>query len=163
MATESSRKMSKKTISFSGGSVQLYVIDEITFSDVPDRGQETTMTFYNDEDGGDREVHVVTVRATSGDQNATIDVERIDMFKTLDVPDRGQEEQFRPDNVTGEDTKPPRFVSHDKTHIFRAKNKDNADVWLDVERIDKITFYDVPARGQQTTYELDLDAWKEDE
>ncbi len=162
MPIETARKMRKKRITNPDNSsqyVDVPVIEEITFIDATERGQEYRFTF-NNEEGGEREVHVDTV-VDPQNQAHSIKVERIDKFTVHDLIERGQETQYSPDNVTGGDTIPPHFVSHQKTHVKRITN---GSYYIDTERIDEIWFTDNTDRAQETKFTLNGDeAWDVEE
>src|SRR5262249_49599869 len=132
MASETDRQTGVKKIPIPGLStneddnddlkVKVPCIMKITFADLVRKGQETTFTHDNSENG-DREVHTDQVKSVDEDGNENgdefMEVERIDKWKTTDTVRKGQETQFSPDNVTGNDTKPPSFTTHQKTQVIR--------------------------------------------
>lgn len=157
MPDESARRTSQKRIYNPGDVTQFVdipVIDFIAFIDPEDRHQETQYTFLNNDETADRDVHAVRVENPS-DATQYVMVERIDKFKVSDASDRHWETQHSPDNVTGEETTPKHFRSHDKTHVKRIYGTDaNSGCYVDVERIDEISFTDASDRYQETKYFL---------
>lgn len=156
MPTENGRTTSTKRIYNPNNAAQFVdipVIDSITFVDPQDRYQETQYTFLNDETG-DRDVHVVRVENTT-DPSQYVMVERIDALKVLDPSDRHWETHILPDNVSGEETSPPHFRSHTRTHVKRIFGTGaNANCYIDTERIDEIRVTDPQDRYQETFYTL---------
>lgn len=155
MPTETSRLVATKRITNPEDESQFVdvpVLTSVTFVDPHDRYQEIQMTFLNDETG-DRTVHVKRVY-NSNDTGDYVDVERIEKFSVIDPHSRYQESEYELDNVTGDDTTPPRLTTHLKTHIFRITNPDNTDCWVDMERIDQLALLDPHNRYQETIYEL---------
>jgi hypothetical protein len=157
MAQEGSRTTSKKRIYNPDDNLQFVdipVIDLISFLDPFDRYQETQHAYSNNDDTGARTVHEVTVTSTTTPPDH-VKVERIDVLKVIDPLDRYQETQFSIDNVTGEDSTPPHFTSHLKTHVKRIHGVGvNKACYIDVERIDKLQVIDASDRYQESIYEL---------
>jgi hypothetical protein len=170
MPVEGGRTTKRKKVMLpSGEEIYIPVITQISFIDAIDRGQETQHTIDNSLDSN-RIVHVDQVFATPVDKDGTaigdpaqqdtpLYVERIDVWKSLDVVDRGQESEFSIDNRTGNDTAPPRFTNHQKTHVYRyfqdPENPDDNGTWIDAELIDQIAVVDPADRAQETIYALE--------
>src|SRR5215472_3026193 len=117
MAGEAGRIIKRKNVQ----GIDIPVITQITFNDVPERGQDTQFTIDNTS-AADRTVRVASIiddKTTdeSGGGNGLLDVERIDQFKVLDDPSRGQESFFQPDSKTVQEPPdaPPYFITHTKT------------------------------------------------
>jgi hypothetical protein len=173
MATESGRVYKRKRIKLpTGDHVDFPVIAQISFLDVPERGQETQYTLDNTTDS-DRTVRVASIPGggdptdesggggSNGDTSKTLQVERIDRFKLLDTPDRGRETFPEPDNKTIKEPPdaPPYFTTHEKTHIIKVLKREdddseNKNVWIKTELIDNCSFVDIPERGQETQFTL---------
>jgi hypothetical protein len=156
MADEGARVIKRKKIKLPGGdTVDVPVIVQITFLDVPERGQETQFTFDNTHTA-DRNVHVASIlddgRTDEEGNQDGLKVERIDRFRVLDAPDRGRETFPEPDNrtVAQPPDAPPYFTTHEKTHIVRYLNTPDDGNYIDSELIDQINFIDAPERGQES-------------
>ncbi len=140
--------------------VDIPIIDRISFTDPFDRYQETQHTILNNETGN-RDTHVVDVISTDTPPDHVM-VERIDVYKVVDPFERYQETQMQIDNVTGEETSPPHFTSHLKTHLKRVNGTgDNSTCYIDVERIDQLRVTDPFERYQETIYELS--SWEDEQ
>lgn len=172
MADETARIIKRKRIKLPDGSTcDIPVISQITFADPLDRGQDTQFTLDNSTDS-DRDVHVASIigggqtdetgnGGPSGDPKQTLQVERVDLFRVLDAPDRGQEGFHAPDSktVAQPPDAPPYFTTHAKTHIVKyiARNDDDTEdssIWIKSELIDHWSFVDAPERGQETQWTL---------
>jgi hypothetical protein len=171
MANEGARIIKRKRIKLpNGDTVDLPVISQITFNDVPERGQDTQYTFDNSTDA-DRDMHIAFIPGngqptdetgdSTPDSSAALQVERIDRFRLLDSPDRGQETFPEPDSktVAQPPDAPPYFTTHAKTHIVKyvKRNDDDTEddnIFIKSELIDQINFLDAPERGQETFYTL---------
>lgn len=158
MPDEGSRTTARKRITLpnDGGTVDVPVITKIAFIDPYERYQETEHTIDNSGESL-RLTHVDPVYpVTNGvaDTSQALFVERVDKWPVFDALERGQETIVEFDNVTGNDTLPPSFISHLKTHVVRYKNASNPDIWIDSELIDSFTIVDPYQRYQETTYVL---------
>lgn len=104
-----------------------------------------------------RTVHVDALHPTDDlgnqDTSQTLQVERVDVWPTLDALDRYQETEVSLDNVTGRETAPPHFTTHLHTHVFRYINPDTGD-WIEVEQIDELAIIDPQDRYQETSLTL---------
>jgi hypothetical protein len=143
-------------------SVPVPCITEITFVDPVRRNQETRFVHDNGHES-DRTVHVDEIQAADSNRqtigNQKMQVERIDKWKTNDPVRRQQDTEFLPDNITGSDTLPPSFITHQKTHVVRhykdPDNPDDGDAWIDVEWIDEYVDIDPVRRNQERAFTLD--------
>jgi hypothetical protein len=155
MASETSRTTSVRRITAPNDEstyVDLKVIDKILFRDEKDYGQEWELTFNNNLDAG-RETKVVEI----GEDK--LKVERINsLFSKHDTRGIFQEWETIFDNSQN----PPVHYKTHKRKIY-ALNKDktkNKDVWIEVQRIDKIWFKDEKDNGQERIWEL---VWPDNE
>jgi hypothetical protein len=153
MPTETNRKIAKKLVRISGVSVPVPVIAEITFQDPVDHGQETTYTIDNSAKA-DRDVHVDQVQSSSS--GASLNVERIDLWRVLDPVDRNQETFVAFDNKTIGSSPPPYFITHLKTHIvkYRSDPNDPHSSTISAELIDEFSVLDPVDRAQEMQYTL---------
>ena len=126
--------------------VDVKVIDEITFVDNSEMGQEYRFRFANLENG-QRIVHIVTV--TGSDSPAHIDVQRIDQWNTTIQQEMAQEYAYR---LPGNASEPP---VHLKTHDFKVENPSDSNLWVKMQRIDEISFLDPHESGQEKHFILD--------
>jgi hypothetical protein len=164
MPIETGRVVGRKRIQIpNGNTVDCAVIQQITFRDPVDRGQETQYTVDNS-GNAKRGVHVANVPGNSQptDENASgpditqLQVERIDLWRVRDPVDRGQETFFTLDSKTVQEPPdaPPYFTTHEKTHIVKYINTPDDGTWIESELIDKFKVRDPVDRGQETEYEL---------
>jgi hypothetical protein len=158
------RKRARKKIKLPSGE-EIFIPVLVQVNIVNQNGQEFQVTFDNTS-GSNRIVHVDKVYHTDVDANgnqtgsqdtsASIDVERIDEWHGLDVVGQAQESKVLPDNVTGNDSTPPRFRTHQKTHVYRyyldPNNADDNAAWVDSELIDELAIID--ANGQEDQWIL---------
>lgn len=147
MPSETNRVQTRKQVV---PGVWVPVIDQITFSDNVDRGQETTWAYDNSNQNQSRKVHVVTV----GSGNGSVEVERIDKYSCLDPVERGQETQSALNNSTEPippqtDQLPGRKVQFVR---YYANNDQTSSSWVDVEQIVQLNVLDPVDRGQETQY-----------
>lgn len=147
MATEFSRETSVRKVcpdpSDNATHVKLKVLDKISFIDAKSQYQEYQFSF-NNTPTADR----VTHSEKAGDE---LDVERIDKLSVIDAKDYFQESLFS-------------FLRyqegvHLKTHKAKiyALNSDGTKdegIWIEVERVDQISFVDPKAQYQEYIYEL---------
>jgi hypothetical protein len=155
------RERARLTIKLpSGDQIDIPVLTKVIVVDP--NGQETEQHIENTS-SGNREVHVDKV-TSSKDSSATIDVERIDVWKVHDDIEHGQDIQFLFDNKTGGDTTPPSFTAHLKRHIVRyykdPNNHNDSGAWIDSELIDSFSVLD--QRGQEDIFTLDNPARDDD-
>jgi hypothetical protein len=145
--------------------VDVAVITKISF--IGRNGQEWEYTVENTS-SSKREVHVVELKPSDdgGDNTQKLSVERVDMWPTIGMglsqfdaaaftktEPTGQETQNTFDNKTGEDTKPiPHFTAHSKTHVYRYKNPDDEELWVDSELIDEFSM--IGPNGQEEVFTL---------
>lgn len=125
------------------GGVKLKVIEEIGFIDSRDKYQETRYSLRNDP-SGKRRVNVVNVGG--------IDVERILNFSVVDPKSRYWESVFGLLNMADP-------LVHYQTHNTKVYATDengnkNYNVYIEVQRIDKIFVRDPNDRGQDTIFSL---------
>lgn len=170
MADEVTRVVKRKKLKLPGGAtVDIPVISQITFQDIAERGQETQFTFDNSAQA-DRDVHYASVGGGKTDENVDaagvkldgsgkaggLIVERIDLFRVLDAPWRGQESFIAPDSKTVAEPPdaPPYFTTHQKTHVVRYINTPDDGLWIESELIDEIRVIDAPDRAQDTYFVL---------
>lgn len=149
MANENGRKIGRKRITVGDSYVDVPVILEISFVDPSEQWQEYRFIIDNSAQSS-RFVHAVEVQNDDGDDS--IQVERIDKWPMIDAVENGQETVISLDNVTGEQSSPPHFTTHLKTHVFRYVNPDDSDIWIDSEIIDKIAI--VGENGQEKLFAL---------
>jgi hypothetical protein len=127
------------------------VITKISFVDPIKQYQEYQYTVDNSSQA-DRDVHVDQVKPSdSSGSGATLDVERIDVWKILDPIKQYQESDFKFDNVTGASDTPPHFSAHTKTHLVKWGD-DSA--WIQSELIDEFSVIDPIAQGQEHQFTL---------
>jgi hypothetical protein len=161
MPTETNRAIKRKHIQLpQGGSVDIPVITQITFLDVVDQGQESEFHLENGAQGK-RDVRVASVpgNGAATDETGVADglkVERVDVWRVLDVVEHGQETFFHPDSKTVKQPPdaPPYFVTHEKTRVVKYINTPDDGNWIKSELIDKWKFGDVVDQGQETEYFL---------
>jgi hypothetical protein len=164
MADETERKVGRKRIPMPDDPttiVEVPCIREITFRD-PVRRQQDVQFTHDNSHTADRSVHVDNVQSVDQDSNvisnAVLPVERIDRWKTLDPVRRQQETWFSPDNVTGNDSRPPHFSTHKKTQVIRYYEDpnvaDNGGAWIDIEWIDEYEDTDPVRRNQARIFTL---------
>jgi hypothetical protein len=143
--------------------VDVRVITKVSF--IGRNGQEWQYTVDNSGQSA-RKTHKIDLNATNGDTNQKpLKVERIDMWPTIGMsqdhairsldlfkPISGQETQNTFDNNTGENSKPPSFTTHLKTHVYRFKNPDDDQLWIDSELIDSFSI--IGPNGQEEIFTL---------
>jgi hypothetical protein len=146
----------------SGSTVDIPVITQITFLDVVDQAQESEFHLENGA-SANRDVHVASI---PGNGDATdesgrggseaLQVERVDIWRVLDVVERGQETFFHPDSRTVAEppSAPPYFTTHEKTHVVKYINTPDDGNWIKSELIDRWKFGDTVEQGQETEYFL---------
>jgi hypothetical protein len=148
------RERARKTITLpSGQTCAIPVITRVSF--LNQNGQET-QHYPDNTSTGNREVHTDQVKS-SASPSATIDVERIDVWKVLDIQQQAQDSEFAFDNKTGGDFLPPSFTAHQKTHVVRyyqdPNNPDDNGTWIDSELIDE--FHTLDQNGQERQWFLE--------
>jgi hypothetical protein len=161
MPTETERQIKRKRIKLpSGDTVDIPVITQITFKDTVERGQEYQFTIDNTA-AAHRDVHTASIPGNGGatdetGNNAGLKVERVDLWRTKDTVERGQQTYYAPDSKTIAEppSAPPFFTTHEKTHIVKYINTPDDGNWLKSELIDKFKFKDTVERGQETEYFL---------
>lgn len=167
MADEITRVLKFKKVKLpTDGTVKCPLIAQIAFVDPLSRGQEIQFSLFNTIDG-DRETHIALVKnygsdETGGDNTKPdaakmmVKVERVDILRVADAPDRAQETFLAPDSrtVAQPPDAPPFFTTHEKTHVVRYINDPDDGNSLDSELIDQFNFLDGVDRGQETFYFL---------
>jgi hypothetical protein len=154
MAEEFSRTTARKKVKMpNGNTVNIPVVTKISFIDAAERYQETQYSIDNSAQG-QRTIHVDDITPSAEVTGDPLKVERVDTWRVGDAPDRAQETFLSFDNVTGGDTKPPRFTTHLKTHVVRYKNDPDDGNWIDSELIDQFIVLDAVDRGQETVCSL---------
>jgi hypothetical protein len=149
MAGEISRKVSVRRITAPDDDsvyVDLKIIDQIRFVDPQDKYQEWELSYENNLNAG-RQVRVVDV----GDEN--LQVERIDFLRKVIAGYRFQEWENEYNN--GDD--PPVHYETHKRKIYALEADGvtkNEDIWIEVQRIDKILFKDPKDHYQEKIWEL---------
>jgi hypothetical protein len=162
LPTETGRIIKRKRVQLpSGGTVDIPVVTQITFLDVVNQGQESEFHIENS-GAAHRDVHVAGVpgggEATdeSGSDNSGLQVERVDVWRVLDVVDRGQESFIHLDNKTIKEPPdaPPYFTTHEKTHIVKYINTPDDGNWIKSELIDRFKVLDTVDQAQESEYFL---------
>jgi hypothetical protein len=163
MPVETGRVIKRKRVKLpSGGSVDVPVITQITFLDVVSQGQESEFHLENS-GSAKRDVHVASLPGggagsdeSGGGDDSTLKVERIDVWRVLDVVEHGQETFFHPDSKTVRQppAAPPYFATHEKTHVVKYVNSPDDGNWIKSELIDQWKYADTVEQGQETEYFL---------
>jgi hypothetical protein len=161
MPTETNRVIRRKQIALpNGGSVNIAVITQITFLDVVNQAQESEFHLENGAQGK-RDVRVASVpgNGAATDETGVADglkVERVDVWRVLDVVEQGQETFFHPDSKTVKEPPdaPPFFATHEKTHLVKYINTPDDGNWIKSELIDRWKYADTVEQGQETEYFL---------
>jgi hypothetical protein len=149
MPEEVNRTTKNKKVKLpSGQTVLVPVITQISFIDPIRQYQEYQYTVDNSSQA-DRDTHVDQVTASDG--SGTIDVERIDVWKTIDSIKQYQESQFKFDNVTGAHDTPPHFSAHTKTHLVKWGDSTK---WVQSELIDEFSVIDPIQQYQEHQFNL---------
>jgi hypothetical protein len=146
MATEKDRTTSVRRITNPDDKtvyVDLKVIDQMSFIDETEQGQEYQYTFNNGNDSN-RQVHVEQLVGT--DNISRLDVERIDMFSVTDAQSDYQESQFTLDG----DEPPVHLVTHDVKIYSQDGNS-----YLVVRRTDQMSVTDAQSDYQESQFTLD--------
>jgi hypothetical protein len=164
---ETGRIIKRKRIRLpGGGTVDVPVITQITFLDVVDQGQEAQFSIENT-GVAKRDVHTASVLGggntdetgaggSNSDTSQTLQVERLDLWRVLDIVSKGQETFFVPDskNIKQPPDAPPYFATHEQTHIVKYINTPDDGHWIKSELVDKWKFLDVVDQGQETEFFL---------
>src|SRR6516164_2480026 len=163
MPVETGRIVNRKRVKLpSGSTVDIPVIGQITFLDVVNQAQESQFHLDNSA-ASKRDVHVATLPGggdasdeTGSGSDSDLKVERIDVWRMLDVVEQGQETFFHPDNKTVQKAPdaPPYFVTHEKTHVVKYINTPDDGNWIKAELIDQCKYADTVEQGQETEYFL---------
>jgi hypothetical protein len=155
MATETSRQISVRRITAPGDDstyVDLKVIDKIMFIDPRQQYQEWELTFANNLNAG-RKTRVVEV----GEDK--LKVERIDALSSVHT--HGGRYQAWETTYENGDNPPVHYQTHKRKiyHLNKDGTKDE-NVWIEVQRIDKIWFKDPKENYQERVWEL---VWPDNE
>lgn len=155
MANEISRKMSVRRITAPDDKdtyVDLKVIDSIMFIDPKQHYQEWELSFANNPEAN-RRVHVVEV----GEDK--LKVERVDALSS--VHNSGGRYQEWVSEYENNDNPPIHYSTHRrKIYGLNSDKTKNEDVWIEVQRIDKIWFKDPKEHNQERVWEL---VWPDNE
>jgi hypothetical protein len=161
MPQETGRTTKNKKIKLPGGSTVLVpVITEISFIDPVARYQETIYTIDNS-GNADRDIHVASVKGDgttdeTGQDTSGLQVERLDLWRVLDIVEGAQETfiGFDSKTVRQPPDAPPYFVTHLKTHVVRYQNDPDDGNFIDSELIDGFSVVDPVQQSQETQYSL---------
>jgi hypothetical protein len=168
LPVETGRVIKRKRVQLpSGGTVDIPVITQITFLDVVNQAQESEFHLENSA-AAKRDVHVASITGngaptdetgsggSASDTSQTLQVERIDVWRVLDVVQQGQETSFAPDSKTVKQAPvaPPYFATHEKTHVVKYVNSPDDGNWIKSELIDRWKYADTVEQGQETDYFL---------
>jgi hypothetical protein len=159
MPAETKRVIKRKQIPLpSGGTVNIAVINQITFLDVVNAAQESEFHLENGS-AGKRDVRVASIPGNGGATDETgggsgLRVERVDTWRVLDVVERGQETDFHPDSKTVNSSGPKYFTTHEKTRVVKYINSPDDGNWIKSELIDQWKYADTVEQGQETEYFL---------
>ena len=159
MPTETRRIVKRKRVSLpGGGTVDIPVIAQITFLDVVDQAQESEFHLENGS-AGKRDVRIASIPGDGGATDETgsgsgLRVERVDLWRVLDVVEQGQETDFHPDSKTVNSSGPKYFSTHEKTHVVKYINTPDDGNWIKSELIDTWKFADTVDQGQESEYFL---------
>jgi hypothetical protein len=161
MPTETGRIIKRKRVKLPDGTtVDIPVITQITFLDVVNQGQESEFHIENS-GAAHRDVHVASIpgggAATDESGGGSgLKIERIEVWRVLDVVDRGQESFIHLDNKTIKEPPeaPPYFTTHEKTHVVKYINTPDDGNAIKSELIDRFKVLDTVDQGQETEYFL---------
>jgi hypothetical protein len=161
MPQEDGRVTKNKKVKLPGGSTVLVpVITEISFIDPVNQAQETVYTIDNS-GNADRDIHVASVKGDgttdeTGQDTSGMQVERLDLWRVLDLIEKGQETfiGFDSKTVAQPPDAPPYFTTHLKTHVVRYQNDPDDGNFIDSELIDSFSVIDPVHQGQETQFSL---------
>jgi hypothetical protein len=161
LPTETGRIIKRKRITLpSGGTVDVPVIIQITFIDVVSQAQEAEFHLLNDSTGN-RDVHIASVPGggAATDESGSgsgLKVERVDLWRVLDIVDKAQESFIHFDNRTIEEPPqaPPFFITHEKSHVVKYINTPDDGNWIKSELIDRFKVLDIVEQAQETEFFL---------